>query len=190
MKRVLKKPHYLISLAIIIIFSIFFGVSIFNAFYEFKEDTGTIIAADVEQLASILKKINETAGILSFDYQKNIINFLNIKKDGFVGSEVGSMNLKYPEKWEGPYVQRNPVIQDKEYLVVRTKQGYFITPGEGVVLPNKKVVGKDISLDEDADIPTLMRDEINGLMFEGKALAAQIEVGFYVKPVIFPSGEL
>ncbi len=80
------------------------------------------------------------------------------------------MNLIYPNKWEGPYLEDNPTIQAIEYQVVRTKKGYFITPGDNVRLPNGKIVGKDIKLDEGVDITAMMNDE-NMLMFKGESLA-------------------
>ena len=72
-------------------------------------------------------------------------------------------------------MENNPSIQGKEYLLVRTKKGYFVTPGEGVKLPNKKVVGVDIKLDENADIDAMMKDE-KQLCYKGKALAASIVI--------------
>lgn len=161
--------------ALVLIFVFFIAISVYDALYQYKEDTGIMLATDIEKLATIFKKIDDTAGILSFDYQKNPINFLTIKADGFVSSEVGPVNLVHPKKWQGPYVQHNPVMQGKEYQIVSTKKGYFIVPGEGVVLPSKKIIGKDILFDENADIQELVR---NGeLMFEGKPLAKEITIG-------------
>jgi hypothetical protein len=129
---------------------------------------------DVARLADIFQRIDAECGIIGFDYQKNPVNFLTIKHDGFVGSEVGSMNLRHPDRWQGPYLQDNSTIHSKEYQIVRTKKGYFITPGDGVRLPNNKVVGKDIILDEHADIPALVLQK-DGLNFEGKPLAAPLK---------------
>lgn len=154
----------------------FLGLSLMTDWYQYKEETGEMMVQEIQQLAGIFSRIERTAGIIDFDYQKNPINFLTIKKDGFVSSEVGSMNLMYPDRWEGPYINRTPTMQSKEYQVVYTHKGYFITPGDGVVLPNKKVVGRDILLDEQSDIEALMRDP-QGLMFEGKSLAAPMVVG-------------
>ncbi|MFC1841987.1 hypothetical protein ACFLYA_02865, partial [Candidatus Dependentiae bacterium] len=70
----------------------------------------------------------------------------------------------------------NPTIQDQEYQIVRTKKGYFITPGDGIKLSNGKVIGKDIILDENADIQKMMADE-KFLNFKGEALAAPLPVG-------------
>jgi hypothetical protein len=152
-----------------------------------KRDIGHYIAQDISRLATIFEDINNTAGILGFDRQKNEINFLNIKKEGFVGSELGSMNLMYPRKWQGPYEKEMPRIQEEDYMIVRTKNGYFITPGEGVQLPNGMVIGEDIILDENADIEHMMHDE-SLLSYDGKPLAAKISVhGPMPQPqVIFP----
>ena len=85
------------------------------------------------------------------------------------------MNLAYPEKWHGPYLERNPSVQGIEYQVVYTRKGYFITPGQGVKLPNGKIIGKDIILDENADIELMMHDD-QALSYRGQPLAAQITI--------------
>lgn len=144
-----------------------------NLWYEKPIHTANMMAQDIAKLAEIFEQIEKTCGISSFDYQSNPINFLTIKKDGFVGSEVGSMNLARPEKWQGPYLQDNLEVQEKEYEVVSTKKGYFIVPGKGVELANGKIIGTDIILDENADIAAMMQDK-DKLMFEGKPLAAPL----------------
>jgi hypothetical protein len=131
------------------------------------------IAKDIAMLAAIFERIEKECGIVDFKYQANPINFLTIKKDGFVGSDVGSMSLAHPEKWQGPYVQNNPTIQQKEYQVISTNKGYFIVPGQGVRLANGTTIGTDLILDKKADVPAMMQDA-NALMFEGKPLAAPL----------------
>lgn len=148
-------------------------ISIFSVKYWSREEAGTIMAEDIQRLAEIFERISVECTILSFDYPKNPINFLTIKAGGFVGSEVGSMNLKHPEKWQGPYVQETPTMQGKAYQIISTAQGYFIVPGDGVKLPNGKVVGKDIVLDGNTNIYALMNDS-QGLMFEGQPLASPL----------------
>jgi hypothetical protein len=175
---------YLVPLLTIGLFVVLTALSVFVFYYQARAETAELIATQVTKLATVFERINATCTIVSFDNQKNPINFLTIKKGGFVGSEVGSMNLAHPEKWQGPYVCNNPVIQGKEYQVVRTQQGYFVTPGDGVRLPNGKVVGTDIRLDEHADMRSLMHDE-QGLMSKGKPLAAPFSVG--TKTTLNPS---
>lgn len=152
----------------------FIAVTWYVTKYYAKEGSSVIIARDIAQLRDIFNRIHKTCGIIDFDYQKNQINFLNVKE--FTGSEVGPMNLVYPDKWEGPYLEDNPTMQAKEYQIVETKKGYFITPGKGVKLPNGKVIGKDIILDKDADILLMMEDP-HKLMYNGTALAAPLEIG-------------
>ena len=146
-------------------------ISAFNFLYEKKHSTGVIIADEVGRLADIFERIHASCTIISFDYQKNPINFLNVT--AFVGSEVGPMNLANPERWEGPYAYDNPTMQGREYLIVRTKQGHFITPGEGVELPNGKIVGTDIVLDENIDLDALSQST-DGFMYRERSLAAKL----------------
>lgn len=175
MKHFLKqKPLLSISVLLATVLCLFTAMSVYNAWYQFEKDTGQIIAHDVQQLAAVFAAIDASAGILSFDRTKNIIDFLQIKKDGFVGSEVGALNLKYPHKWNGPYLEKNPTIQNQEYIVLVTKKGTFIVPPDGVRLPNGKIVGKDMPLDDSSDIEQLMADP-QGLQFDGKALAVRIK---------------
>ncbi len=151
----------------------FLILSFVNFFYRSDIVTGTVITQEVKRLAQIFQTIHKQCTILGFDNQQNNINFLNVEK--FTGSEVGPMNLARPEKWEGPYVCENPTIQSKEFMVVRTSDGYFITPGNGVRLPNGKVIGKDILLTKDADIEALMKDK-NALYFKDRSLAQKLNL--------------
>lgn len=150
------------------------GIAVFSVSSGAKQFSGEAMAGDVVMLASIFQSIHKDCRILSFDYQRNPINFLTVGT--FAGSEVGSMNLGYPDKWQGPYLEDNLAMQGKEYEIVRTDAGYFIVPGQDVKLPDGKIVGKDIIFDEHADIPSLIK-EGGSLNFKGKPLAASISVG-------------
>ena len=169
-----KKHNVIVPILTVILFTVLIGISLFKLLYYVQVASDIIIAQEVQQLVKIFKRIDKTCKIIDFDYQKNNINFLNVKT--FIGSEVGPMNLVHPDNWEGPYLKDNPTIQSKEYQVVKTKKGYFIVPGEGIRLSNGKVIGRDIILDENADIPKMMADK-NFLNFKGKALAAPLDVG-------------
>jgi len=178
MKNSYKNSHtgYIVPLLTILLFTVLVGVSFFSFMYRSQEQTGLIMADDIAHLVEVIQKIDKDCRIIDFDYQQNTINFLNIKKDGFVGSEVGSVNLSYPKKWNGPYMNDNPTMQEKEYMIVRTKDGHFITPGNGVILPNQKEIGKDIILDEKADIPAMMNNP-ELLNYKGRALAGKVTIG-------------
>ena len=139
-----------------------------------KEIVDEVATRDVAQLQHIFNNINQTCKIISFDKQKNPIDFLTVKS--FVGSEVGSMNLAHPKHWQGPYVKDNPEIKGDYYQVVVTNDGYFVTPGDGVKLASGKVIGTGIPLGKSADITALIK---SGVLKDerGKALAAPIKVG-------------
>lgn len=158
----------------------FLILAVVNLFFRTKYDNAIFISQDVEQLADIFEKIDTDCGIIDFDYQKNPINFLNT--GSFSGSEVGPMNLAHPKKWQGPYLQDNLTIQDKEYQVVKTGRGYFIVPGDGVKLPNGLVVGEDLIFDENSDIAAMMHDE-NALLYNNYSLAAQLKKAYRVAPL-------
>lgn len=154
----MRRGRIAITIAASIVVAGLFGIAIMNYYYRSEQEVGTLISEDVQILSDIFKKIHKECEILGFDRQQNPINFLNVVS--FVGSEVGPMNLKYPSNWQGPYLQDNPTMQTKEYMIVRTKKGYFITPGNGVRLPNGKVIGKDVLFDENADIAELAKDAL------------------------------
>ena len=163
------KPYILPILTVTLV-GLFVSMSYFSFKSSSKQLNIAIMSEDINNLKNIFNRIQATCRIIDFDAQKNIINFLNV--GNFEGSEVGPMNLAYPDKWEGPYVDDNPTMQTLEYQVVKTKKGYFITPGDGVELPNGKIIGKDIPLTENTDIEQLMKTD---LLMEGKVLAAPIE---------------
>ena len=152
----------------------FLGLALIDTMYRTKEDAGMIIAHDIAILKDVFQKIHQDCGIIDFDAQKNPINFLNVMT--FTGSEVGPMNLTYPDKWQGPYLKDNPEIYHIAYQVVSTKKGYFITPGDSVTLPNKKVIGKDVILDKNADIQKMMADP-QALLYKDTPLAAHLDLG-------------
>lgn len=167
---------YLTPLLTVLFFIGLIAASFFGWWYSRGNLLDSLIADDIAKLSEVFTLIEQECKILSFEYQQNPINFLNIKKDGFTGSEVGPMNLAYPKKWNGPYLFDNPTIQEKEFMVVHTNKGYFITPGNGVKLANEKIIGKDIILDENADIAGMAQDP-DMLMHQGRPLAAKIEMG-------------
>jgi len=163
--------RYLIVLGTSLIIIGLIITSFINFYYRSSILTGHIIAEDVKKLARIFNTIDRQCRIIGFDYDKNPINFLNVEK--FSGSEIGSMNLAYPDKWDGPYLFDNLTVQSIEYMIVATDNGYFITPGDGVALPNGKVIGKDIVFDRKSDIAQMMYDKTQ-LYYGGRPLATQM----------------
>lgn len=165
--------NFIISLITGAVVAVLFGITAINFFYRSEIATGTQIANDIAKLKGIFDTINAQCTILSFDAQQNPINFLNVKS--FEGSEVGPMNLVHPQGWLGPYLGDNPTIQGKEYMIVKTNNGYFITPPNGITLPNNKKIGTDVVLDMHADVQNLIDNKT--LVFQGKPLAAALMLG-------------
>lgn len=130
-----------------------------------------LIVENLDQLQEIFTQIDKTCTIIGFEHHKNYIDFLNVEK--FVGSEVGSMNLAHPDRWQGPYLPDNPTIQEQFFQIIKTKNGYYILPGDGVKLSNDKVIGKDIIIDESTDMQAIMSDP-HGLSFKGRPLAVPL----------------
>lgn len=186
MKRILGiRYRYLVSCATISLFVVLLAIALWNSIYQTKHVAEEMIVEDLARLVSIFERIHHDCTIIGFDHQRNSINFLNVIN--FVGSELGSMNLAHPENWHGPYVDNNPTLQGVEYQIVRTKKGYFITPGDGVKLPNGLIIGKNILLDANADIATLITLD-KGLRFHDKPLAVQLP--FAIKPLGMFAGSL
>lgn len=135
--------------------------------------SGALIADDVECIARIIERVHSDSGIIRFTHDATVVDFLNVRS--FVGSQVGSITLAQPDKWQGPYLVSNPTAQDVEYQIINTQQGLFVVPGNGVTLPNGKLIGADLILTRDSDIGSMMYDP-EKLFFNGKPLAAKIEL--------------
>lgn len=161
------KVQYLLPFLVGGLFLLFFVM----AFFRFGQKRELLIAEQLKELTSIFKKINNDTNIISIEPYPNYINFLNVKS--FAGSEVGPLNLKYPENWKGPYLFDNPTIQEKYYRIIKTFDGFYIVPGQGVQIKDK-IIGKDIILDENSNIQELIDNET--LTYKGEALAAKLKL--------------
>ena len=148
MKKWLQTGLILVGLVAFVLL-LFFGTQ-----YESKDNKAHIIARDLKLIEATLKKIHADCEISEFTQVKNPLTFFNVIT--FTGSEVGTLNLVYPDKWRGPYIKDNPSVQGIEYQVVRAKDGLFIVPGDGVSLPNGKIIGKDIIFDEKSQVEDML----------------------------------
>ena len=161
---------YVVTGLSIFFLAIFCFVAFRGIYHQIDFAVSDSIVTHVERLGNIFKEINATAGIIGFEHEKNYIDFLTVKN--FVGSEVGSMNLRKPKEWRGPYLKDNLTMQEKYYVVIVSDYGWYIAPGDGVVLSNKKVIGKDIILNAKTDLEVLVE---NGLLkHKGKPLVCKI----------------
>lgn len=183
----MKRTAYtIISLSMAVIVTGLVIVSLKNFYYRSELVTGMVIADDVKKIATMLEKINKDCTIIGFAHQQNPVTFLNVIS--FSGSEIGSMNLAHAEYWKGPYLEENPEVQGIEYMVVHTNDGYFVTPGNGVTLPNGKIIGKDIIFCETSNIGALMYDK-KMLYYNGRPMAAPLSLKQQVVVLSEPDDE-
>jgi hypothetical protein len=162
------------SVIAILLFLLLFAVSIYKLYQNSAASSDVVISGQVQKLQSIFQQIHQHCGIVDFEHERNYIDFLTIER--FVGSEVGSMNLLYPKEWAGPYVEDNPTIQEKQYVVLHNKSGYFIVPDNGVKLTNGAVVGIDFVLNYETDMEQAM-NSLEQLKSDSGVLAATLDVG-------------
>lgn len=139
-------------------FTILFVSSTVLFWLHGRQQVDEIIAYDVSLIAKTLMQIDQDCTILSFEHEKNFIDFLNVIS--FYGSEVGPINLAHPENWRGPYLEDNPTMQEKYYQVLDTKDGYYVVPGPGVQLSNGLVIGENVQLDRTTNIQQMIAEGI------------------------------
>lgn len=132
-----------------------------------------LIAEHVNKLQQIFKRINESCKITAFRHTKDHIDFLNVIS--FAGTVIGPLNVLEPENWQGPYVDESITIDGKEYMLLATKTGLYIVPGDGVKLSNGKTIGKTLILSPKSNIERMIRDP-QALMSNNKPLAASVEM--------------
>jgi len=165
MKRYIKT--IVIGLVLLVVF-IFTGYQFYK---QARTASDRIMAEQIEQLITIFKKIDASCSIANITHDRSYIDFLTVKS--FSGSEVGCLNLAYPEQWKGPYLPVNYTMQGKLYEIIKTHEGYYVVPGEGVQLSNGKIIGKDIIFAKKTDVESYVNNTV-GLEWNGKPLAVKI----------------
>lgn len=147
------KSHWIPMMAVGMFIGLF-ALSVVQLFRHTRQVADYAIVQDMQRLGQIFDQINVDCGVVGFEHERSYVDFLNVEK--FAGSEVGAMNLLYPDKWQGPYVHDNPTVHEQQYVVVGHNTGYYLVPGDGVKLSTGKVVGVDIILDAHADLPAML----------------------------------
>jgi hypothetical protein len=147
-------------------------IFIFRIINEKPYHLAAIIKSDLDQIEKALTEIDTQCDILQLTSDRVPVDFLNIIK--FEGSTVCGINLAFSNRWKGPYLKRNPMLQGKFYELIKTKYGYYLIPGNKVTLPNGYIVGKDFSIDTNTQIDNLTKP--NGyLNYRGTPLARKIK---------------
>ena len=171
-----------------IVFIVFFIIVVFTLLRRPSVNSDSSIHQDIQKLQLIIQDIQYHCYIYNFLHDKNYIDFLNIKD--FVGSQVGSMQLNFPQNWKGPYLHENLKVQNILYMILKNKQGYFIVPGDGVQLSNGIVIGKDLILDKNSNMKSLINDS-KYLGSDSGVLAAEIKIGTnFIKTMLNGNVEL
>lgn len=132
----------------------------------------SVINEDLAKLSKILHKIDAECNIMNVTQERGVIDFLTVEK--FLGSEVGCLNLAFPEKWKGPYLKNTPRLSGRCYEIVSVDEGYFIVPGNGVSLPNGMVLGRDIKLSHKISLKKLIADG-GVLNYKGQPLGVHLQ---------------
>ncbi len=168
----MQKYFVLFSASLLTLLMIIF---FYRVFHNRPYVLTSVISSDLARIEDVLNQIHKTCNIIDIRDEGALIDFLTVQK--FTGSTIGCLNLAYPYKWKGPYMQVNPTVQMKFYEIMHTKTGYFVIPGKGVKLPNGLVIGKDIVITSDSIIdPMLQRG--GRLNYQGEPLG--FKIGFNV----------
>lgn len=174
------KKHF-VYFSSLLLFSVF-GLFVYQVLRERPIFLATVITSDLEQIEKHLNEIDRDCNILSVVPARAYVDFLNVNT--FTGSTIGALNLAYPDKWQGPYMRKNPSIHGIFYELVKTREGVFIIPGNGVKLPNGLVVGKDFEVTFGTEIGKML--EAGGqLNFKNEPLARKLtfKIGDWDSPV-------
>lgn len=148
--RIAKHFSVFSSVLLVILLGLFlFKVVHYRSYY-----LSSVIEQDIVRIARILASVDKNCTILSINGEHTPVNFLNVKS--FVGSNVGGLNLAYPQKWQGPYAEVSPTHQQRFYEIVRTREGLFVVPGQGVTLPTGLIVGRDILIDYETSVKKML----------------------------------
>lgn len=165
------------------------GLFVYQVLKERPQYLAAVIQSDLGQIEKHLATIDKDCNILSINSGRVYIDFLNVEK--FSGSMVGGINLAYAEKWTGPYMKRSPTLQGVFYEIVKTREGIYIVPGQGVKLPNGMVVGKHFDVTYASPMAQMLKPG-GQLHYKGDSLARKIKfkIGDWDSPTTMTSGTI
>ena len=168
-KKGAPRAWYVWSVALI-----FLGLAcmyIHNRYYASYSNFAVI--KEIEELKKALEHIHSSCSVMSTSQELAPIDFLNVKE--FSGSQVGPLHLKYPDKWQGPYCETSICYKGHPFALLTNHKGYYIVPGNGVVLDNGLIIGKDITFTSDCDIEALVTS-FPALVSENKLLVGKLNI--------------
>lgn len=139
-----------------IFFSFLLIFFVFKVYYEKPNLVASLIQSDIKNIHYILSEIDKKCFISHVKKNCIPLDFFTVVK--FVGSEIGGLNLRHPERWQGPYMKDCPEFQLKAYELIRARDGFFIIPGFDTKLPNGFIVGRDFDISEQTFMLPLLKE--------------------------------
>lgn len=118
---------------------------IFVVFYFFFKSNKNLYNEKIYEIGQIIEDIDKKCKIICFANEHNPIDFLNVKE--FSGNHIGSIQIANPKNWTGPYLEQIALYKQKPINIFVHSSGCYIIPGEGTLLSENKIVGKDIIFD-------------------------------------------
>jgi hypothetical protein len=165
------RKHFIIFSSTLIVLFLLLLMFLFKTYYNKPYFISNLIKNDLKIINTALKKIDKQCNIIGIKNDRVILDFFTVKK--FVGSEIGGLNLAYPQEWLGPYLDNNPVLQQKFYEIVKVQDGFFIIPGSGIKLPNGVTIDKEFQITSATSIQPMLMPGGN-FFFKGVLLAKRI----------------
>ena len=132
-----------------------FIIFIIKNLLDNSQERAFSLVQDLKQLERILSSIDKECNILSIINNRGLLNFFTVEK--FIGSQVGCLNLAYPDRWKGPYLKTNPTFQGVFFELIKTDEGLFILPGDGVRLPNGVIMGESFVVRQKTSILSALK---------------------------------
>jgi len=168
MKRYITKE---VAIVVGLILLGLLSFTLFRFYQSARAVSQKVIASNVEQIGQALENIDATCEIVAILRDRALIDFLQVQ--AFAGNQIGPLQLRRPDKWQGPYIDHNLLMQNIPYELVKTREGFYVVPGNGVRLDNGKVIGHDIVFDAETDIGAYI-NEVWGLEVHGDLLVRKV----------------
>jgi hypothetical protein len=152
LRSIFKQCFPFICISFLILFFSLFGL---RFFYARPYMIASVINDDTKIICTALKKIDYDCGILRINKNESNINFLD--RPTAIMETVGPLRLAYQDNWVGPYLHSNPTFQEKFYQIVKARDGFFVIPGNGTILPNNFIVGQDFEINSTTVLQKLLQ---------------------------------
>lgn len=117
-----------------------------------------LIQGDLNQIAHATYLMDHDCGLQELRTGRHPIKLLTQKTP-----PESVIELSHPENWRGPYLHKVLTLQGKPYELLKTKNGLYVVPGNGVKLPSGAVIGDTFSWCANTDMNALSQS--GGILF-------------------------